>query len=68
MARGSTGQSYVFDAYCPHIGANFAAGGSVERNCNQDCIRCPFHGWAFNMANGNCVDVPYESMFRIILF
>ncbi len=33
----------VLDAHCPHQGANLA-GGDVE----GDCIRCPFHNWAFD--------------------
>lgn len=78
VARGPSNKVYVLDAYCPHLGANLAIGGIVERcririggdkNNNkivhkqeEDCIRCPFHSWAFRMSDGNCVDVPYEGM------
>ncbi|MCA9699357.1 MAG: Rieske 2Fe-2S domain-containing protein [Myxococcales bacterium] len=53
--RGESGEAHVVDAYCPHLGANLAYGGTVE----GDCIRCPFHGWRFDGA-GRCVDVPYS--------
>ena len=51
--RDSNGCSHVFDAYCPHLGANIAIGGTVDDND----IRCPFHGWTFN-SNGQCSGVP----------
>lgn len=61
VVRGSEGQVYVFDAFCPHLGANFAVGGTVQQNdCKEDCIRCPFHGWSFRMTDGTCFDIPYE--------
>jgi phenylpropionate dioxygenase-like ring-hydroxylating dioxygenase large terminal subunit len=42
------------EAYCPHLGAHLGVGGSVEGSC----IRCPFHGWAFDSAGTN-VEIPY---------
>ncbi|KPM07074.1 Rieske domain-containing protein [Sarcoptes scabiei] len=61
VARGSDDKIYIFDAYCPHLGANLAIGGTLEKRCRQDCIRCPFHAWSFRLSDGMCVDVPYES-------
>ena len=37
---------HVLDAYCPHLGAHFAHGGSVVGNT----LKCPFHNWQFNGA------------------
>ena len=37
--RGDSGTPYVLDAYCPHLGADIAVGGTVA----DDCILCPFH-------------------------
>ncbi|CAM5102459.1 unnamed protein product [Natator depressus] len=53
--RALDGQVYVVDAYCPHLGANLAAGGRVMGNC----IECPFHGWQFRGEDGKCTTIPY---------
>ncbi|EMP26548.1 3-ketosteroid-9-alpha-hydroxylase oxygenase subunit, partial [Chelonia mydas] len=53
--RALDGQVYVVDAYCPHLGANLAAGGRVIGNC----IECPFHGWQFRGEDGKCTTIPY---------
>nr|XP_032628776.1 cholesterol 7-desaturase-like [Chelonoidis abingdonii] len=53
--RALDGQVYVVDAYCPHLGANLAAGGRVVGNC----IECPFHGWQFRGEDGKCTTIPY---------
>lgn len=41
--RGESGRVFVTAAYCPHLGANLAAGGRVH----GDSIQCPFHSWQF---------------------
>ena len=51
--RGMSGLAYVLDAYCPHLGAHLAVGGTVV----GEHIRCPFHGWTFD-GNGVCTQVP----------
>lgn len=53
--RGEDGQVQAIDAYCPHMGANLAAGGLVKGNC----LECPFHGWRFRGEDGKCVHIPY---------
>lgn len=53
--RGESGQPYLLDAYCPHLGTHLAAPGS---KIFGDTVRCPFHGWRFNGC-GECVDIPY---------
>ncbi|XP_061335654.1 cholesterol 7-desaturase nvd-like isoform X1 [Pezoporus flaviventris] len=53
--RTQDGQAFVVDAYCPHLGANLAAGGRVVGNC----IECPFHGWRFRGEDGKCTSIPY---------
>ncbi|WP_428343133.1 Rieske 2Fe-2S domain-containing protein [Mycobacterium sp.] len=52
--RGESGSAYVLDAYCPHLGADISAGGTVR----ADCVICPFHGWTFNGKGAN-VEIPY---------
>lgn len=51
------GEVYVLDAYCPHLGANMAIGGTVQGNC----LECPFHKWRFSGETGACTSVPYSS-------
>ncbi|KAL8174272.1 UNVERIFIED_CONTAM: hypothetical protein K2H54_041161 [Gekko kuhli] len=53
--RDLSGQSYVLDAYCPHLGANLSVGGRVVGSC----IECPFHGWQFSGKDGKCTRIPY---------
>ncbi len=52
--RGEDGRAHVVDAYCPHLGAHLAVGGTVV----GDCIQCPFHGWEFNGDTGKCTRIP----------
>lgn len=51
--RGASGQAYLKDAYCPHLGAHLGHGGTVE----GETVRCPFHGWRFD-GEGRCAEVP----------
>jgi phenylpropionate dioxygenase-like ring-hydroxylating dioxygenase large terminal subunit len=53
--RDEAGDFHLQDAFCPHLGAHLGVGGEVERGC----IRCPFHGWAFDGA-GECTNIPYS--------
>jgi nitrite reductase/ring-hydroxylating ferredoxin subunit len=52
--RPSDGRVRIFDAHCPHLGANLGVGGTVV----DDMIVCPFHAWRFN-ADGACAGIPY---------
>lgn len=81
VVRGESGQAYVIDAFCPHLGANLAVGGTVysrnksekiskcdktqkelhyDSKTQENCIRCPLHGWSFRLEDGQCTNVPYE--------
>jgi phenylpropionate dioxygenase-like ring-hydroxylating dioxygenase large terminal subunit/putative sterol carrier protein len=55
LFRGAAGTVSAVDPTCPHLGAH-VGGGRVE----GDCLRCPFHGWAFDR-DGRCVEVPYAA-------
>ena len=61
LYRTEDGQPRLLDAHCTHLGAHLAVGGRVE----GACIRCPFHGWAFDGADGRCTDIPYGDVKRI---
>ncbi len=52
--RTDDGQVVCQEAFCPHLGAHLGVGGTVEGGC----IRCPFHGWAYD-AEGANTDIPY---------
>ncbi|MGM0930535.1 MAG: Rieske 2Fe-2S domain-containing protein [Actinomycetota bacterium] len=53
--RTEDGELVVLDAYCEHLGANMAYGGSVH---GRD-IQCPFHGWRWG-PNGKNTCIPYQ--------
>jgi 3-ketosteroid 9alpha-monooxygenase subunit A len=53
--RDEAGLLHAMDAYCGHMGAHLAFGGTVEGGC----VTCPFHGWAWNTSGEN-VRIPYQ--------
>lgn len=57
LYRTQSGQACAIDPYCPHMGAHFGHGGTIE---GED-IRCPFHGFCFN-PEGNCTKTAYGSL------
>lgn len=54
LYRGQSGRAVLMDAHCPHLGAHFGHGGTVE----GDEIRCPFHHWRFG-PDGGCTAIPW---------
>jgi 3-ketosteroid 9alpha-monooxygenase subunit A len=52
--RDADGAVTCQEAYCAHLGAHLGVGGTIDGSC----IRCPFHGWAFDREGVN-VDIPY---------
>lgn len=54
--RSSDGNVNILNAYCPHLGANMAIGGTVKGNG----LQCPFHGWVFDGTSGSCVHIPSD--------
>ncbi|HTK62870.1 MAG TPA: Rieske 2Fe-2S domain-containing protein [Pseudonocardia sp.] len=53
--RTASGDVKVLDAYCGHLGANLAVGGTVS----GENILCPFHGWAWD-GQGRNTNIPYS--------
>jgi len=47
------GKVHVFEAFCPHLGANMALG-----KVKGQSLECPFHLWQFN-GEGECAHIPY---------
>lgn len=56
MWRDESGVVHINDAFCPHLGAHFGHGGTVD----GDELVCPFHGWRFD-ANGENTLIPYSN-------
>jgi phenylpropionate dioxygenase-like ring-hydroxylating dioxygenase large terminal subunit len=54
--RDPAGEVRVLDAYCPHLGASLAHGGTIV----DGNIVCPFHGWEWS-ADGRNVRIPYST-------
>jgi len=52
--RTESNKLNVWDAFCPHLGANLAKGGKVI----GEEIQCPFHAWCFG-PGGKCTSIPY---------
>jgi len=61
LFRGEDGLPYMVEAYCAHLGAHLGVGGRVEGGC----VRCPFHGWRYDGATGDCDEIPYGDMAHI---
>lgn len=64
LYRGESGQAYMVDAYCPHMGTHLARNTSsyVIRDgihVEGDSIRCPYHAWRFG-PDGRCTEIPYS--------
>ncbi|MCG6136461.1 MAG: aromatic ring-hydroxylating dioxygenase subunit alpha [Nostoc sp. LLA-1] len=52
LYRNSQGQVVILKDQCSHRGAALSQGW-LENNC----IRCPYHGWKFQ-ADGKCLEIP----------
>src|SRR5215213_5750211 len=52
--RTESGRAAVVSAYCPHLGANLARGGTVV----GESLRCPFHSLRWGV-DGSCVGSEY---------
>jgi 3-ketosteroid 9alpha-monooxygenase subunit A len=52
--RDDAGVPVCQEAYCAHLGAHLGVGGRVA----DGCVRCPFHGWAYDASGAN-VEIPY---------
>ena len=53
--RDQAGDFHLQDAFCPHLGAHLAYGGTVR----DGELQCPFHGWRYD-GEGTCTNIPYS--------
>ena len=57
IGRQKSGALFVLQDQCPHRAAPLSA-GDIEFCKGRARVRCPYHGWAFDGASGQCVQVP----------
>ena len=49
-------QYYVLDGICPHQGGSIGKG--TLHGCQPCLIRCPWHGWEYDLATGQHQSIP----------
>lgn len=54
LFRGTNGKISALSDLCVHRGGSLANGW-----LEGDCVRCPYHGWAFD-GSGACTDIPAQ--------
>ena len=52
----------VFSSVCPHFG------GELIFDQKENNLRCKWHGWKFNISNGNCINNITRIKLREIKF
>lgn len=48
------GELFAVDNFCPHRGGPLFR-GNIEPGPS---VRCPLHGWHFDLNSGNCLNMP----------
>lgn len=51
------GKLYAIDSRCPHRGGPLAR-GRLEQTPEGLAVRCPLHGWLFDLDTGKCLNQP----------
>jgi nitrite reductase/ring-hydroxylating ferredoxin subunit len=50
----ANGKVYAFSNTCPHAGGPLSE-GTLEIGEDHVLVRCPYHGWDFDLDSGNCL-------------
>lgn len=63
LYRGESGNAYMVDAYCPHMGTHLAKNTTSyvvqdRKHVEGESIRCPYHAWRFG-PDGKADEIPY---------
>ena len=58
IGRDHRGQVFALNDQCPHRGAPLSSGSVSAAADGRDCLQCPYHGWEFQVADGQCARVP----------
>jgi 3-ketosteroid 9alpha-monooxygenase subunit A len=64
LYRGESGNAYMVEAYCPHMGTHLAKNTTSYvvrdgKHVEGESIRCPYHAWRFG-PDGKCNEIPYS--------
>jgi nitrite reductase/ring-hydroxylating ferredoxin subunit len=51
----ASGQLYAVLDCCPHAGMPL-----VDATCHGTILKCPFHGYAYDLRTGRNIDYPYD--------
>ncbi|MHB8621181.1 MAG: Rieske (2Fe-2S) protein [Chloroflexota bacterium] len=57
LVANARGHLYAMDNVCSHSGGSLADG--LLRGCT---VRCPLHGWEYDVSTGRCTHVPDERL------
>jgi nitrite reductase/ring-hydroxylating ferredoxin subunit len=61
-------QFYAINNSCPHRQGPLIRGTIVESNGGQCAVRCPMHGWKFDLATGDSHGRPANAaVYRVSL-
>ena len=68
VVLGPQGEPHALRNRCPHHGAPLCLGDVIDRlespapgrysASGQAVLRCPWHGWEFDLEGGGCLDEP----------
>lgn len=54
------GEIFALENICPHMGGPLGDG-----DVDGETVTCPWHGWQFDIKNGDCQNMPGENAKRI---
>lgn len=58
LGRDKGGRVFALRDVCPHRGAPLSKGRLTLGDDGRSLLSCPYHGWAFDLADGACADIP----------
>ncbi|OGX40472.1 MAG: hypothetical protein A3C53_07885 [Omnitrophica WOR_2 bacterium RIFCSPHIGHO2_02_FULL_68_15] len=56
------GHHYAIGDRCPHRGGPLSRGKVEQVPGSGPAVRCPIHGWLFDLATGRCLNQPDASI------
>ncbi|MBI4226964.1 MAG: Rieske 2Fe-2S domain-containing protein [Candidatus Omnitrophica bacterium] len=56
------GRAYAIGDRCPHRGGPLSRGTVEQAPGSGPAVRCPIHGWLFDLETGRCLNQPAASV------